>query len=381
MYSIGWFQVSAAAQTAVKAPSQTWVLAGYKAGDNAQLMALVHALGWPFEVKHLAYRRTELTTNLLLRVTLAGVVKSRSSPLAPPWPELVLTAGRRNEPVARWIKAKSGGRTRLVHLGRPWAPVERFDLVITTPQYFVPEARNVLTIGMPLHGITPEVLQSAASQWEPRLEHFPRPRIAVLVGGSSPPYRFGVKEAAELGRLLEAKAAATKGSLLVTTSARTDRRAATALQAELRGPHWVHRWQPLATDNPYRGFLAVADEIVVTGDSISMLAEAAATGKPVSIFDLGGMQNSERLPLAAARDAPSLLHLLLMKTAPHRMRRDVRILLQSAVLSGRAVWLGEPVKSSARIVGDDLSRAVQAVRRLFLTAARGKVVRTPRLPR
>jgi len=235
--------VSAAAQTAVKAPSQTWVLAGYKAGDNAQLMALVHALGWPFEVKHLAYRRTELTTNLLLRVTLAGVVKSRSFPLAPPWPELVLTAGRRNEPVARWIKAKSGGRTRLVHLGRPWAPVERFDLVITTPQYFVPEARNVLTIGMPLHGITPEVLQSAASQWEPRLAHFPRPRIAVLVGGSSPPYRFGVKEAAELGRLLEAKAAATKGSLLVTTSARTDRRAATALQAELCGPHWVHRWQ------------------------------------------------------------------------------------------------------------------------------------------
>jgi hypothetical protein len=76
-----------------------------------------------------------------------------------------------------------------------------------------------------------------------------------------------------------------------------------------------------------------------------------------------------------------LLHLLLMRTAPHRMRRDVRILLQAAVLSGRAVWLGEPVKSSSRIVGDDLSRAVQAVRRLFLTAARGKVVRTPRLPR
>jgi mitochondrial fission protein ELM1 len=373
--------LSAAAQPALKAPSLTWVLAGYKAGDNSQLLALAHALGWPFEVKHLAYRQTELTTNLLLRVTLAGIVKSRSSPLAPPWPDLVLTAGRRNEPVARWIEAQSGGRTRLVHVGRPWAPVECFNLVITTPQYFVPERRNVLTIGMPLHGITPEVLQSAASQWEPRLAHFPRPRIAVLVGGSSPPYRFGVKEAAELGRLLEAKAAATKGSLLITTSARTDRRATTALQAELRGPHWVHRWHPMATENPYRGFLAAADEIVVTGDSISMLAEATATGKPVSIFDLGGMQGTEQVPLSSARDGRSLLHLILMRTAPHRMRRDIRILLQSAVLSGRAVWLGEPVKSSARIVGDDLSRAVQAVRRLFLTASGGKVVRTPRLPR
>ncbi len=311
-------------------PPKVWVLAGHKAGDNAQLTALANALGWPFEVKRLAYRPTELATNLLLRVTLAGTAPSRSTPLRPPWPDLVLTAGRRNEPVARWIKSASGGSARLVHVG-----------------------------------ITPAALEAAALEWGPRLAHLPHPRIAVLVGGSSPPYRFGAEEAAELGRLVEAKAAQIGGSLLVTTSARTPPEAVAALQAELHVPCQFHRWRAGSTENPYRGFLALADEIVVTGDSISMLAEATATGKPFSIFDLGGMQDRSARALSSARDGRSLLHLVLMRVVPHRLRRDVRILLQGAVASGRAAWLGEPPVRPPAGSAEDLPRAVEAVRRLF----------------
>jgi mitochondrial fission protein ELM1 len=341
------------------------VLSGHKAGDNAQLMALARALDWPFEIKRLAYRRTELATNLVLRVTLAGTVASLSTPLMPPWPDLVLTAGRRNEPVARWIKRRSGGRTRLVHLGRPWAPPERFDLVITTPQYFVPGRANVLTVGMPLHAITPAALAEAAPAWEPRLQHLPHPRIALLVGGVSSPYRFAAEQGAELGRLANQRALEAGGSLLVTTSARTDPDAAGAVAGALSAPHVFHRWQAGAADNPYRAFLALADEIVVTGDSISMLAEATATGKPVFIFDLGGMRDSGPRPLRMAKDSRSLLHLILMRTAPRRMRRDVRILLQSAVASGRAAWLGGPGPSGGATSADDLARAAEAVRSLF----------------
>ena len=344
---------------------RVWVLSGHKAGDNAQLMALAQALGWAFEVKRIAYRRTELATNLLLRVTLAGTAPAQTSPLRPPWPDLVLTAGRRNEPVARWIKRQAGGRAKLVHLGRPWAPPERFDLVVTTPQYFVPQRGNVLTIGMPLHAITPAALADAAAQWEARLSHLPKPRITVLVGGVSSPYPFGAVEGAALGKLANARALQAGGSLLVTTSARTGDQAAAAVESRLTAPHYLHRWAPRATDNPYRAFLGLADEIVVTGDSISMLAEATATGKPVFIFDLGGMRDSGPRPLRMAKDSRSLLHLILMRTAPRRMRRDVRILLQSAVASGRAAWLGGPGPSGGATSADDLARAAEAVRSLF----------------
>ena len=102
-------------------PPRTWVLLGQKPGDNGQVLALAEALGWPFEIKRMVYRPTELLTNRLLGITLLGIDRAASSPLAPPWPELVITAGRRNEPVARWIQRQAGGRqpVKLVHVGRP----------------------------------------------------------------------------------------------------------------------------------------------------------------------------------------------------------------------------------------------------------------------
>ena len=42
-----------------------------------------------------------------------------------------------------------------------------------------------------------------------------------------------------------------------------------------------------AEENPDFGLLALADAIVVTSDSVSMVSEACATGKPVHVFDFG----------------------------------------------------------------------------------------------
>ena len=126
--------------------AKLWVLLGRKAGDNAQVLALAEAVGLPFEEKHIHARPWEIVPHLLLGPTLAGIDTRASSPLAPPWPDLVISAGRRNEPVARGSGRQAGGAVRLVHVGRPWAPPAIWDLIVTTPQYFVPDAPNVLQI-------------------------------------------------------------------------------------------------------------------------------------------------------------------------------------------------------------------------------------------
>ena len=74
--------------------------------------------------------------------------------------------------------------------------------------------------------------------------------------------------------------------MFATTSRRTGRSAADALAAELRPPHSVYVWQPDRADNPYLGYLALADVLIVTGESESMLAEAAATDTPMYIYPL-----------------------------------------------------------------------------------------------
>src|SRR5258708_38935258 len=106
-------------------PPRIWLLMGHRAGDNAQLMALVEALGWPYEIKRLAYKRSELPINLLLGGTLAGVAKRRSSRPDPPYPDLVIPGCRRNEPVARWNRKRHPG-LRLLPLPLSRPPLQPF---------------------------------------------------------------------------------------------------------------------------------------------------------------------------------------------------------------------------------------------------------------
>ena len=129
--------------------------------------------------------------------------------------------------------------------------------------------------------------------WQPRLAHLPRPFVTVLVGGSSGPYVFDAAAAERLGREASALARGLGGSVLVTTSARTPIAAVDALFAAIDAPACLHRWAPGDSQNPYFGFIALADRIVVTADSISMIAEACATGRPVQMFDFGARRAAD----------------------------------------------------------------------------------------
>ena len=345
---------------------RAWLLIGHKAGDNAQLLALAEALGWQFETRRMRYRPWELLTTLLSGASLAGINRGQSSPLAPPWPDLVITAGRRNESVARWIHRQSAGATRLVQIGRPWAALDQFDLIITTPQYQLPERPIILHNSLPLHGITPARLAQAASDWAPRLEHLPRPWIGVLIGGDSGPFVFTPQKGARLGRLVNKLATRDGGSLLITDSARTPTAAFDAFAQQLQAPAWIFRWTAGARDNPYHAYLGLADTLVVTGESMSMMTEASATGKPLYIFDPADAPDKPWWQHPHNFRYKPLSHRLGMWLGPRRMMRDVRGIQQQLVATGRAAWLGDSLKQLAKPTAlDDLHRAVERVKALF----------------
>src|SRR6056297_314349 len=245
-------------------PHTVWCLLGHKAGDNTQVTALAQATGWPWEPRHIHAHPWELTTHLALGVTLAGIDRQRSSDLAPPWPDLVISAGRRNEPVARWIKMRSGGQTRLVHIGRPWAPLSTYDLIVTTPQYNLPALPNIQHNTLPLHARDREAMSGEAVLLAPQLTGLPAPRIAVLLGGNSGKFVFTLEKGRRLGQLVDALAHASSGSTVLTSSPRTPAGAFDACVEAITTPAFVHRWSASA-QNPYRGILGSADAFVVTG--------------------------------------------------------------------------------------------------------------------
>jgi len=333
-------------------------------------VSLAEALGWPYEAKTMAYNRLNRLPNLMLGASLLSVRRDIAHTLRPPWPDLVIAASRRSVPVARWIRSRSEGRTKLVQLLHAMAPLDLFDLVITTPQYRLPPRPNLLHLSAVLNRIDPARLAASAARWAPRFETLPRPHLALFVGGNSATYRLDVETARKLGERLSAAVAREGGSLLVSTSPRTPPPAAEALNAAIACPHVVYRWKPDDPDNPYHAFLASADRFVVTADSASLLVEACLTGKPVEVFDLPLRQG----PLARCKDwlwrrsgagglAPvvdRLVYCGLLKPP-----RDFAALHRELQARGLISRFGQAAAASVRRPLDDMERAVAAIRHLF----------------
>ena len=338
------------------------------------MLALADALGWKYSIKQLSYRPTELLTSLFLGPSLTGINKRLSSALETPWPDLIITAGRRNEPVARWVRQQTGNQANIVHLGRPWAPLDTYSLIVTTPQYSLPDRKNCLSVPLPLHRVNKTTLDVWRDEWAGKLADLPRPWWVVLLGGDSGPYVFGEEKGRQLGQWVNQQASIQQGSVLVSNSARTPAKAYAAFLSQITVPVQDYHWQKNADDNPYQGYLAHADNLVVTGESMSMLAEAAATQAPLYLFDLADCP--EQMPRLKKQCSPwwllahnyrykPLTHRLAATFAPSRLRRDVSKIQTELVNSGRAVWVGQEFIVGQYTLQDSLKQAVYRVRLLM----------------
>jgi hypothetical protein len=283
------------------------------------------------------------------------MVRHVSGKFGPPWPDLVIAAGTPSEPVCARIRVESRS-TRQVFLGRPWAKLNAYDLIVTTPQYRVPDAPNVMCIDLPLHRVTSAEIAREAALWSSRIADLPRPYAAVFLGGGISRYTLDSRAAKRLALAASGLVAPSGGSLLVCSSYRTPRRAMKVLRASLDLPCHVFDWHQRSKENPYLGFLGLADHLIVTGDSMTMLAEACATGKPVHIFDLGEGRYGMRQPpvpspkrivarpwlMSALRArAKNFKVMIINKVLPARFQRDTRTIHRKLVQSGMAVWLGD----------------------------------------
>ena len=314
-----------------------WVLLGGRTGDNNQLLRLAEALGIPFRVIELNYSPLHLIPPRLLGSTLATLTRKSKAQIRPPWPQLVLGVGHRSVPVALEIRNLSGGKTKLVRVGNPRLHPRNFDLVITTAQYPVPKMSNVicLPVGIPtnLH-VKPT---DAEREW---LERLPRAHRLLLVGGNSFMWTLRPKDVASAATEIAEKG----GSIVALKSPRSDKRVVAAVEAAIAS-------DVLSTSPRYPVLLADADEIYVTGDSVSMISDAIATGKPVGIIrPTKTLMGSFLYSLARA----------IGRTVPVR---DIERFMNSVLDHEAAGTVEKP--SAAALQTDSLARAVAAIRQLF----------------
>lgn len=260
-------------------PPRVWVLADDRPGNANQALGVAEALGWPFELKRIRYGPLAALPNVLLGARLLGLDDLARRSLQAPWPDLVIAAGRRTAPVARWLRRQRSD-VFLVQLMWPGS-AHGLDLVVVPEHDRRGEAPHVITtLGAP-HRVAPAVLAQARVRLAPALGHLPRPFVATLIGGDSRHAPFTGEDAITAASSAAKLARQRGGSVLISTSRRTGASVEDALEElNLPAPVWLHRFSR-GGENPYLGLLGHADAIVVTADSASMVTEACATGRPV----------------------------------------------------------------------------------------------------
>lgn len=319
-----------------------WGITDGSAGMVSQVSALAEALGLELQLKRVRVKKplvllpNILFVSWLIRLVNKYFLTDDSDSLAGPWPKVVISCGRRGAIVTMGMRAEAmahgGERPHFIHIQDPQTSARRFDVVLAMEHDKI-QGPNVIKSRLALHSITPEKLAAAREKFAPRFAAYPRPLVAVMLGGSTQKYKLTAEKMelviAALRRLLD-----SGSSLLITASRRTGVENIVALTQALGDNPRVYIYDGVE-ENPYMGMLALADSLVVSNDSVNMVSEAYVTGKPLHILRFCGHAD----------------------TKPARFAEKM-------VASGAAQWLSDGgAKAHAPV--DDMARVVAEIRRLI----------------
>jgi mitochondrial fission protein ELM1 len=274
----------------------TWIITEGLAGTENQCLGVAEALGVTPEIKRVSLKQPWKLLSPYLGFEKAA---SFAPPLCGPWPDLLIASGRKSIAASRYIKKASGGKTFTVQIQDPRISLAHFDLV-AVPQHDPARGKNVIVTQATPNRITQEKLHQARSDFEKELSFLPSPRIAVLIGGKTKSHNFTLSEAEELATLVLPLVQQGAG-VMITTSRRTGKENEEKLCRLLTAPN-TYFWKG-GEKNPYLAFLALADFILVTAESTSMISDAATTGKPVYVLPMKGLSKRQGLLVQNLREA------------------------------------------------------------------------------
>jgi mitochondrial fission protein ELM1 len=256
---------------------RTWIVTNGAAGFEVQALGVAEALGVEPEIKR-------VDPPPPWRWLAPWGFAAPNPAIAPPWPDLVIASGRQAIPYARKIREAARGHTFVAVLQNPVVSPSQFDFV-WAPEHDQLRGANVLSTLTSPHRLSPERLAAEAAKLSAVTARLPQPRVAVLLGGSNAVYKLSEETAAKIADML-AMLLDDGAGLMITPSRRTGEAQQRIIRDRVVGRAAV-MWDGRG-DNPYFGYLGSADAVIVTCDSVNMVGEAAATGKPVYVIELEG---------------------------------------------------------------------------------------------
>ena len=283
-------------------PSARWQL-NYRASPLSHTKVLYGGPAQKGSVVYLSHKKPgHNQQSAALATALAERLKSPCKPLLVGYSELsfVLSAllGRSPKPAlpddaailvaGGWLTTRLARRyqrrypfLRLVLAGRKAGAIPTHGAVCVQCHHFglPPHPKRIETLVPVNLGHYPDCQEP--SPWATWLEG--EHKVACLLGGNTKSYAFDAQDMEALASSLT-KAASHHDAKLLIVSSRRSGALVEMLKKALGESALYYHWQASDPRNPYALALAKADQLIVTGESESMVADALSRGRSFGIF-------------------------------------------------------------------------------------------------
>ena len=202
---------------------------------------------------------------------------------------IVISCGRKSVIPSLYLKNKYKSKIINIHIQDPKVSLSNFDFIIV-PEHDSLFGENVVTSKGAIHYLTNDELIENENYLKPRIDS-QKKIISFIIGGPNKYYDYNDKIIDEIFLKIENNFIRNNYQAIIIPSMRTPKNIIEKAQ------NYFDKNQIIVLDvdkKAYLSALKLADHIVVTCDSISMISEAAITGKPIYVVQMPSIKSNQR---------------------------------------------------------------------------------------
>ena len=202
--------------------------------------------------------------------------------------DIIISCGRKSVIPSIFLKQKYGNRVVNIHIQDPKVSFENFDFIVS-PEHDGLNGENILTSKGAVHYLRDSELEENINYLKPKLNK--KKIVSFIIGGPTKYYSYDDIEIDNIFLKIKNNFINKNFQLIFIPSMRTPKKIIE------KAKDYFDNNQIIITDvdkKAYLSALKLADYIVVSCDSISMISEAAITGKPIYVAQMTTSRTNKR---------------------------------------------------------------------------------------
>ena len=203
--------------------------------------------------------------------------------------DIVISCGRKSVIPSVYLKNKFRNKIMNIHIQDPKVSLDNFDFIVA-PEHDGLQGKNVLTSKGAIHYLTNNQLDENESYLKSRVDN-QKKIVVFIIGGPTKHYNYDDKIIDEIFLKIKKNFLEKNYQAIIIPSMRTPKKIIEKAQ------NYFDKNQIIVLDvdkKAYLSALKLADHIVVTCDSTSMISEAAITGKPIYVAQMPSIKSNQR---------------------------------------------------------------------------------------